>query len=372
LAGCGETSKPFEAEHVYEPVGAPIRWEAGSAERFRLSRAQPNSATAAPATLQWTTPPGWSELPATAMRSPNFRVAGDARAECYLTTLSGEGGGLAANINRWRSQMSQPDLTQEELAGLPRLSWFGQSGTFVQIDGTWTGMGGTEDAADYRLLGAVTVTPESSRFLKMIGPRDVVERETDAFRALVASFRIGKGTANVPQGSSAPLAGGSAGAGAGTSAAGPAAAGTLPSAATASSSIFRWTVPAGWKVGPQKAMREVTLLGGPQGDVECYVTALGGEAGGLLSNLNRWRDQMGRAALDEQAALQLPQIPMLGKQATWMEVARSEDPGADAVLGAACVDAQRSVFVKMLGKKAAIEREREAFLAFCRSLSAER
>lgn len=369
LAACGEDAKPaFENESIRESVGAPVRWDATSAERFRLERmpranAPAGGATAAAAALQWTTPAGWSELPPTSMRSPNFRVAGDEHAECYLTTLSGEGGGLAANLDRWRGQMSQPPFSPAEIDALPRVQWLGQQAVFVQIDGTWTGMGGSEDASDYRLVGALLVTPSSSRFLKMIGPRDLIARETDAFHGLLASFRAG----------GAP-AGASAGANPAPSGTGSLAAPSAPSlpAAASGGGAFTWTVPVGWKLGPQKAMREVTLLGGPQGEVECYVSALGGEAGGLISNLSRWRQQLDQPPIDEAEAAQLPRVAMLGGEAPVLEVARTDDPGADAVLGAAYVNPQGSVFVKMLGKKAAIEREREAFLGFCRSLRANR
>ncbi|MFT7463760.1 MAG: hypothetical protein ACI9EF_002107, partial [Pseudohongiellaceae bacterium] len=50
-------------------------------------------------------PPEWAQLPPSQYRLLNFQVAGDADTTCYLTVLSGNGGGLTANVNRWRQQM---------------------------------------------------------------------------------------------------------------------------------------------------------------------------------------------------------------------------------------------------------------------------
>ena len=51
--------------------------------------------------------------------------------------------------------------------------------------------------------------------------------------------------------------------------------------------------PDGWKVMPPDRMRRINLQ--PQGHFSCeaYLVALPGSAGGLVDNVNRWRDQMG-------------------------------------------------------------------------------
>jgi len=115
------------------------------------------------------------------MRVANFRVAGDERAECYLTVLGGDGGGLAANVNRWRAQMSQAPAAAAEIEALPRAPFFGRDATFLDVTGTWTGMSGKETDADYELLGFLLVDPAGSIFLKMVGPRAVIGGEIESF-----------------------------------------------------------------------------------------------------------------------------------------------------------------------------------------------
>lgn len=52
----------------------------------------------------------------------------------------------------------------------------------------------------------------------------------------------------------------------------------------------RWTLPAGWKQGADRADRAATL---DVGGRELSITRLAGAAGGPLANVNRWRGQMG-------------------------------------------------------------------------------
>ena len=365
----GAGKQAFAQESVYQPVGSEIRFGATTAERFRLDRSGFQMPKGSDSTgLAWTTPPGWSELPLTSMRVANFRVAGDPRAECYLTSLSGEGGGLAANVNRWRTQMQQPPLGADEVAALPQATLFDLPATLVEIDGTWSGMSGDQSGDGFRLVGLLLVDPVESKFLKMIGPKAVVTAETAHFKELASSFHQGghaHGEGEDPHAGIAPASGtmpkdavhGMADDGASLA----------PTAAGAGGSALSWMAPKGWSLGPEKAMREVTFLAGEKREVECYVTALGGDGGGMAANLNRWRSQMGRADLTEAEIGALPTIAMLGSQARMIEIEREGDKG-DVVLGAVCLQPDHAVFVKMLGPKGSVEAQRAAFVEFCQSI----
>lgn len=359
----GAGREAFASERIYEPIGKPIRYGATTRERFRLDR----SSFAAPRGPEssgwtWTTPPGWSELPTTSLRVANFRVAGEVRAECYLTTLSGEGGGLEANVNRWRAQMQAPPLSPAEVAALPRMDWLGGSAVFVEIDGTWSGMSGDQVGSDYRLVGLLRVDPMESQFLKMIGPRALTAAETDHFIALARCLRpSGQPAPAMVSPPSGALPRDAAHSGLRDDETG------LASGGATSSSALGWTAPTGWTQGPDRAMREVTFFAGEKREVECYVTALAGNGGGLAANLNRWRGQMGRPDLTEAEISLLPTIPMLGTEARLVEIAR-EGGESDVVIGVVCVLSDHSVFVKMIGRKIAVEGQRAAFVEFCKSI----
>ncbi len=383
-SGCGDTRSsqgPVGDPRIYEPVGRELDWNASGAVRFGFEAraAAPLAPAAGPASspeaaVSWMLPAGWSELPATALRLVNLRVGGDEHAECYLTTLNGAGGGLAANINRWRSQMAQPALSEAEIAALPRQTWMDKQAVLLTIDGTFGGMSGAEASEGYRLEGLLLVEPAKSWFLKMIGPRERLLAEHEHFLQLAASMQPGAAAAQ-PGAPGASTAAKPGGAGSQPAArpdtqppAGPGAPPANPGATP--SANYRWSVPSGWHVGPAKAMREVTLFAGAKDEVECYVSSLSGAGGGLASNLDRWRAQLGQPPLAAAELAALPRVSMLGAEAVTIEIERAADhaEGPEKVLGAVCILPRQSVFVKLGGPRAAVDAQRAAFLEFCRSL----
>jgi hypothetical protein len=63
--------------------------------------------------------------------------------------------------------------------------------------------------------------------------------------------------------------------------------------------VLKWTLPAGWTESRPGGMRFATLKPTPDGKLEVSVVTLGGRAGGELSNVNRWRGQLGLSPVDE-------------------------------------------------------------------------
>ena len=344
-AGEGGGHVRVTKQRTWHPVGRGESWGLSAHERFGFERRDDRSAGG----ITWSTPGGWVELPSTSMRAANFLVAGDERSECYLTVLDGDGGGLLANVNRWRGQMSLPPIDADELARLPRSPLFASPALRVDFEGTWTGMGGGQEREGHRLVGLLAVDGGRARFLKMTGPAEVLEHELDAFLALAASFREGRSPVDPHADPHAGLGG-------------------LPS------SVLSWTAPEGWRRAPDRPMREVTFSLGEEDGAECYVTLLGGNGGGAFANVNRWRNQMGRVdlAADEFAGLQ--RIEMLGGEGVIVEVEGTyRGMGTELVeravlLGAVCELADQAVFVKLVGREAVVRAAREDFLAFCRSL----
>lgn len=147
--------------------------------------------------LVWTTPEGWTESPPSQMRLIDFKIGPAQEVECYLTAMPGTAGGLAANLNRWRTQMGQAPLTEEEIEKLPRKSLLGTPSHFLSIDGEFKGVGAETGQAGFRMLGMIQQAPELTIFVKMTGPKDIVEKNTAAFEAFCASVQFRKKT-NAP------------------------------------------------------------------------------------------------------------------------------------------------------------------------------
>jgi hypothetical protein len=333
----------------------------GSVDPRNLSSPH-GAASDATSPFAWTCPPGWTELPTTTMRLANFRPGGDPHAECYMTLLGGDAGGLGANVNRWRAQLALPALDPAAIDALPKAPFLGRDGVLLEANGTWTGMSGMESSSGWGLTGLLLVEPGGSAFLKMTGPAKLVADEREHFLELAKSFHAAKATDSKPAPGATPSgAPGQIASGAPSRETTPA---TEAPHGSPPKDDFVWTLPEGWRRGPDKPMRAATFYAGPGETLECYIAVFPGEAGGVLANVNRWRGQLDLPPLSESDVASLASIPMLGRNAVLVE---GEGKGA-ALVGAACPGPDRSVFVKMSGPPELVKTQRAAFLAFCASL----
>lgn len=64
---------------------------------------------------------------------------------------------------------------------------------------------------------------------------------------------------------------------------------------------LKWTLPKGWTEQMIRGMRYATLKPPATGTLDVSVVVLPGAAGGELSNVNRWRGQIGLGPIDEAA-----------------------------------------------------------------------
>ncbi|MFT7487450.1 MAG: hypothetical protein ACI9F9_003311, partial [Candidatus Paceibacteria bacterium] len=302
--------------------------------RFGGNLAPPSDSRIEPPTESpfiFTLPKGWEELAPTSMRIINLRPAGNPAAECALTVLGGSGGGMLGNIDRWRKQIGLPPTTQEEVDKLPRGLLLGADATIVDLKGAYTGMG--DDAQlDWGLCGYILITPRFTAFIKMTGPAAVVDAERLNFELFCASLdaKAMPEDPHAPQTQRAPVVD-----------------------QTPPQDEFRYALPGGWREGGAKSMRSINLLAGAAS--ECYAIVLGGDGGGLLMNLNRWRGEVGLDPFDEAEMSDLPTVKLLGVQCPLLEVTGDYQgmggPKGDSkrVLGVPLIRSQGSVFIKMVG-----------------------
>lgn len=182
----GERVEITQSREVSEYEPAP-NLEASSRVRFGLPENKP-----AQDPLEWKTPAGWTEAERTQMRPINLRFGPAGEGECYLSILPGGGGGVVANVNRWRQQMGQSALSAEEIQALPKRVLMGIEGVFLSLDGSYTNVGAAEAAPDQRLMGIIAElsATEMGLFVKMVGPRELVEANAAAFDEFVSSLRL--------------------------------------------------------------------------------------------------------------------------------------------------------------------------------------
>jgi hypothetical protein len=131
----------------------------------------------------------------------------------------------------------------------------------------------------------------------------------------------------------------------------------------------KWETPAHWKAAAGNPMRlatfEVPNTAGAAGDFS--VTALGPTAGGTLSNVNRWRGQLGLPPIGESDLASIASSLDLagGEKATLVDL-----KGADnrRMLAAIVSRADRTWFYKLTGDDALLGREKDYFIKFVKSV----
>jgi hypothetical protein len=133
----------------------------------------------------WTIPSGWQQLPPSEFLIAKFLIQnGDGQAEINVSSLAGEGGGLLANVNRWRGQLGLPPVTQEDDFSkmVSPLDVMNGQAQIVDMSGTDAKTGKLA-----RLVGAVVPQNGQTWFYKLMGDEVVVEQQKDAFIKFIQS-----------------------------------------------------------------------------------------------------------------------------------------------------------------------------------------
>lgn len=130
----------------------------------------------------WQVPTGWKAAGPKPMRLASFDIPDAAgNGDVSISKLNGDGGGLLANVNRWRGQVGLPALEASALAAnsksVPTAG--GEPATWVELAG-----------ADKTILGAIVARGDVSWFFKLTAPSAVATRHREAFEQFVRSVRF--------------------------------------------------------------------------------------------------------------------------------------------------------------------------------------
>jgi hypothetical protein len=160
-----------------------------------------NTVTAQKSELKFRVPAGWVEEERTSsMRVAQYRLPkapGDTEDASLVLYYfgQGQGGSTAANIDRWISQMKQPDGSALKGAKDEHLEANGLKVTTVDVSGTYVaetapGSGTFNNKPGYRLRAAVVETPNGSYFVKLVGPEKTVTQWNESFLSYIKSFEF--------------------------------------------------------------------------------------------------------------------------------------------------------------------------------------
>jgi hypothetical protein len=182
------------------PTHLPCRGQQGPAPAATDASAAPETreVTLAGGRIRLQVPGDWQlQQPRVRIIEREFSVPADGgnQPPGRLTMMAAQGT-VEQNIDRWKSQFTQPDGAKtEDRARTETLRVAGQRVHFVDISGTYLDRRGPFAPAvprpDYRMLGAVLPTAAGQYFFKLYGPQAVIAESVEPFRAMLQSVRVG-------------------------------------------------------------------------------------------------------------------------------------------------------------------------------------
>jgi len=304
--------------------------------------------------LTWQTPDGWTEVAPGEMRVASFKVPGPngKQADVSVIPLPGIAGSDEANVNRWRSQVGLSPLPPDELKkSAEDVEAGGQPAQLYDIAGQNPGSGDAE-----RIIGVIQHRDEVSWFYKMTGDAGVVEQQKPALVAFLKSLKF---TA-APAPSALP--------------AGHPVIDDMNTPAAVSGPVSHegqpnWQVPTGWQevAAGQFLVAKFMLTGEGGANAAVNVSSSAGEGGGLVSNINRWRGQLGLAPWSEAEASQsATMIDVAGGKASLVDLsgtdARTGQP--TRLVGVVVPQSGQTWFYKLMGDAKVVESQKAAFTQF--------
>jgi len=146
---------------------------------------------------------------------------------------------------------------------------------------------------------------------------------------------------------------------------------TAPASSAAATPQISWELPDGWGNGSPSTMRYASFAATEENGekVDISVVTFPGDGGSDLDNVNRWRQQIGLAAVD---AGELNSIiaPFQSEQINFLT---ADMIGPNSRTLAAWVRREgRSWFFKLSGPKDAVEKEKPKFVKFLQSVRFEK
>ena len=133
--------------------------------------------------FSWTVPDNWIEGDKSSMRLASFKVPYNSElADISITNFSGDGGGLKANVNRWRKQLdldpqSEEIINKAILVGNSKLGEY----KFIKII--------NESNVESAFLCSIMEIKNSTIFIKMKASIEGIDKLEKEFLEFCSSFK---------------------------------------------------------------------------------------------------------------------------------------------------------------------------------------
>ena len=157
--------------------------DGGSAMAAPMGSA-PVSAGAKP---DWQVPAGWQEVPGGQFLLAKFAISGSAtsQATVNVSVSARDGGGPAANVNRWRGQLGLAPATEADVqSSLQDFALPSGKASLADLSGTDPRTG-----RPARLLAVMVPQAGQTWFYKLMGDEQLVEQQKEAFTQFVRTAK---------------------------------------------------------------------------------------------------------------------------------------------------------------------------------------
>lgn len=135
----------------------------------------------------WAVPADWKEISGGQFLFAKFLIdgAGDAKAAVNVSTSPGDGGGLAANVNRWRGQLGLSQWGETDMQkNITEVTTASGKATFVEMSGTDARTG-----KPTALVGAIVTQGGAAWFYKLMGDEKLVAAQKDTFTQFIKGVK---------------------------------------------------------------------------------------------------------------------------------------------------------------------------------------
>ena len=207
----------------------------------------------------WQAPSDWKQEDAAQFVTAAYALPSGGRVT--VSKLAGDGGGLAANLNRWRGQVGLKPIADNEISGQPLK--IADSDEVMQLFNL-TSINSAADAEG--ILAGILPLKAETWYFKFSGPVGVLRKSEGLFAEFLRSVRIAGSRKSTP----------------------------TPPPAPSGVKKINVTPPEGWTPSEGSSMRAASFsIAGPDGTTaDVSVVPIPGDSGSVLDNVNRWRSQV--------------------------------------------------------------------------------
>ena len=309
------------------------------------------------ARVRWVLPKGWEEQSPARMRVASFSVTNAAghEADISIIPLPGVVGNDLDVVNLWREQLQLSSLSEAEMQAQTQPVRIGEA------EGRLFNMVSKESLIDnqhpMRIIVAMLAQDNTSWFFKMTGEDALVNSQKEVFTNFLQSISFQEEAVSGQR----------------TIARRPVSTNVKKVPSPKAAGAPDWVVPASWKPQPLSAMRLASfLVEGEDGNADISVAVLEGEGGGVLANVNRWRQQQLSlpAINDAELAKLIARLDRADSRAMLFDMT-GVDPKTrkrSRMVAAIVPKDGRTWFYKMMGDEQVVGREKEAFVKFVQTV----